>query len=224
LVWLEESLCSYLKSAGLRVDHNSKELILAMMHRVLIPKMIRQEYYSNSTCIDATAIRCHPSARYYKPGELKFSREMHALLEPLTPEDHFRSLFVPFFLATVDPWLFRTAGFEIDARIPPEDLAKITYMVNQWLCHHSYDTGLFFTEDGMMGTGYPGIQEGDLVCIIYGSDVPQILRKVEANEDDDSNDIEESERYILVGACNVDGLMYGEGMDMGLPEQDFFLI
>jgi hypothetical protein len=28
----------------------------------------------------------------------------------------------------------------------------------------------------------------------------------------------------LVGVCNVDGLMFGEALKMGLPEQDFFLV
>jgi hypothetical protein len=67
----------------------------------------------------------------------------------------------------------------------------------------------------MQGAGYREIQQDDLVCILYGSNVPQILRP--AGGDDDNH-------YISVGACNVDGLMFGEALKMGLPEQDFFLV
>jgi hypothetical protein len=53
------------------------------------------------------------------------------------------------------------------------------------------------------------------VCILCGSKTPQILRQVKADDDD---------HYILVGACSVDGLMFGEGLEMGLTEREFILV
>jgi hypothetical protein len=72
---------------------------------------------------------------------------------------------------------------------------------------------LFFTEDGMMGTGYASIEEGDLVCIIFGSRMPQILRQSSSDG-----------HYFLVGECHIDGLMFGEGLEMKLTEQEFILV
>jgi hypothetical protein len=118
------------------------------------------------------------------------------------------------YLEAVDPELFMAARLEIDSRIQSNDYNDIQFALTQFLLQGT-GTRLFVTENGMQGTGYPGIQQGDLVCILYGSKTPQILRQVNADDDD---------RYILVGACNVDGLMYGEGLEMGLTEREFILV
>jgi hypothetical protein len=111
--------------------------------------------------------------------------------------------------------LFKAAGLEIDSDIPSDDYDIIRFALSRMFRLQGTATRLFVTENGMQGTGYPGIQEGDLVCILYGSKTPQILRQVNADDDD---------RHILVGACNVDGLMYGEGLEMGLTEREFILV
>lgn len=104
---------------------------------------------------------------------------------------------------------------QINASLPVADYPVIRDEVAQMLIRHNKGARLFVTEDGMQSTGYAGIQQGDLVCIIYGSKTPQVLRRVDGDAD---------ERYILVGACNVDGLMHGEGLEMGLTEQEFILV
>jgi hypothetical protein len=118
------------------------------------------------------------------------------------------------YLEAVDPGLFKAATLEIDSRIRSGDYNDIRFALNQFLLQGT-GTRLFVTENGMQGTGYPGIQEGDLVCILYGSKTPQILRQVNTDDDD---------HYILVGACNVDGLMYGEGLEMSLTAREFILV
>lgn len=210
LVWSEESLCSFFEFPGLHANSISKDLILRVLEHVLVPAVVNGPGYYNSTGIDFQTPPIPMSAKRRK-GML--SNEMRSLFEQVSPRDHLRSLLAPVYLAKVDPKLFTMAGLKVDARLPPNDFPTIEFMVSQWLAYNSIDTRLFATEGGMIGTGYPGIEEGDMVCILYGSDTPQILRQI----DDDS-------RFILVGACNVDGLMFGEGLEMGLIERDFILV
>jgi len=55
---------------------------------------------------------------------------------------------------------------------------------------------LFVTEEGYLGWGPPGMQTGDLVCVIFDCDTPVVLRTVDA-------------QYIHVGECFAVGLMDG---------------
>lgn len=58
----------------------------------------------------------------------------------------------------------------------------------------------FWTSDGYLGWGPPGMAEGDDVCVIIGCDVPVILRYV-------------GDHYIHIGPCWVLGLMNGEALE-----------
>lgn len=123
------------------------------------------------------------------------------------------SLLAPICLAEADPELFDAAGFKIDERIHSEDHPEIRKVMSHTLGKQKKGTRLFFADDDMMGTGYPGVKEGNLVCIIYGSPVPRILRQ-----------LDEDGHFTLIGASNADGLMFGEGLETGLLEQDFILV
>lgn len=190
LIWLgqSESLCAFLRLQAVKFGHDTKIVVLRMFESIL-----------------------HPP-RFYVSGRGVVTQELRLLLEQTESKD-LMALLVPVYLAEADPELFDAAGFTIDERIPPEDYVKIRMDMSYTLSIHVGGTRLFFTDNDMMGIGYPGIESGDLVCIIYGSSEPQILRQADKEGD-----------YILVGACNVDGLMYGEGLDMGLPEQEFVLV
>ncbi|KAH7357149.1 heterokaryon incompatibility protein-domain-containing protein [Rhexocercosporidium sp. MPI-PUGE-AT-0058] len=59
---------------------------------------------------------------------------------------------------------------------------------------------LFTTRSGFFGIGVSGIQEGDLVVILFGFDLPMILRK-------------RGEHFTFVGVARVGGMMEGELMD-----------
>jgi len=189
-VWVQHdvSLSYFLKLQGLQVGFNPKDVILGIFARVF--------HLADSSIDDRTDI----------------SNELRLLLDRANQSDLI-SLLTPLFLAEADPELFEMVGFEIDERIPREDYAIIVREVSQIIHGSSEGTRLFFTEHGMMGTGYPGAKEGDLVCIIYGSATPQILRRADKEGE-----------YMLIGSCNVDGLMFGEGLEMGLPEQEFVLV
>ncbi|KAL5323871.1 hypothetical protein ACEPPN_008413 [Leptodophora sp. 'Broadleaf-Isolate-01'] len=73
---------------------------------------------------------------------------------------------------------------------------------------------LIVTRSGFFGIGVNGIQEGDLVVILFGFDVPMILRR-------------HGEHFTLVGAARVGGIMEGELMefvDDGTLEERSFII
>lgn len=57
----------------------------------------------------------------------------------------------------------------------------------------------FTTENGYWGLGPPGLQPGDVCVIIYGADVPFVLRPIPG-----------CSQYKLVGQCYISGAMYGE--------------
>jgi hypothetical protein len=216
LIWLEqgESLCNFFESLGFQINHSTSDLILGVFDRVLIPKAFNTLSYDHvKDNFGPQFVIANENDEDEDWHDRGFSSKMCSLFEQVDARYHVHDLLAPVYLAKVDPKLYRAAGLEVDARIPPDDFELIVETVLQMLWHWSCGTRLFITENGMLGTGYEGIEEGDLVCIIYGSDVPQILRQVG-----------DEAHYILVGACNVDGLMFGEGLEMGLEEQDFTLV
>lgn len=73
---------------------------------------------------------------------------------------------------------------------------------------------LFFTESGNLGLGPMAIQEGDILCVLFGGSVPYVLRA-------------EGEFYRLVGECYVHDLMNGEAiasMEKGELEKRWFKV
>ncbi|KAG4435709.1 hypothetical protein IFR05_008795 [Cadophora sp. M221] len=73
---------------------------------------------------------------------------------------------------------------------------------------------LIITRSGFFGIGVSGIQEGDLVVILFGFDVPMILRRA-------------GEHFTLIGAARIGGVMEGELMefvDNGILEERSFVI
>jgi len=74
---------------------------------------------------------------------------------------------------------------------------------------------MFITTRGYFGLGGNEIREGDLCCIVYGSKVPVILRKVE------------DASYILIGDSYIQDLMQGEALTMmrdGEFKEESFII
>jgi hypothetical protein len=64
-----------------------------------------------------------------------------------------------------------------------------------------YPRLLFITKDKKMGIMTASVKAGNIVILIYGTNVPFILRKVK-----DKNE------YTLIGEAYCHGLMDGEGM------------
>ncbi|KAH7413330.1 heterokaryon incompatibility protein-domain-containing protein [Cadophora sp. MPI-SDFR-AT-0126] len=65
---------------------------------------------------------------------------------------------------------------------------------------------VFSTRCGYVGLGLPLSQEHDTVCLIYGTDVPFLVRRRRRDGGDG---------YFLVGELYVHGLMLGEGAKQG---------
>jgi hypothetical protein len=70
---------------------------------------------------------------------------------------------------------------------------------------------LFHGERTCLGVASETVKVGDLVCILHGSKVPCILRKVR-----------EQERYELVGQCYYEDWMYGDHVDWAEEDGDTF--
>ena len=70
----------------------------------------------------------------------------------------------------------------------------------------------------LLGHGPKGLLLGDKICVVIGGSTPFLLR---ANIDHANHDETAEKRWKLVGDCFVHGLMYGEGLCMGEPEDVF---
>jgi hypothetical protein len=79
-------------------------------------------------------------------------------------------------------------------------LAKIRSVDIYWTASR-FCTGrkVFCTKQGVLGLGPALLGEGDLCCVMFGAQVPFILRRV-------------GEKYKLVGEAYVHGVMKGEAM------------
>jgi hypothetical protein len=69
----------------------------------------------------------------------------------------------------------------------------------------------FLCETGFVGFGPMTMQIGDLICVIFGAEVPVALRPL-------GND-----RYLFIGEVYCDGAMDGEALQWGREERTFYL-
>jgi hypothetical protein len=113
------------------------------------------------------------------------------------------------------PELAPKGGLSPSQKLDADTWLRVAHDVNAWLLNKSYGTRLFTTDNSaaVLGTGLEGTRVGDIVCVLFGSDVPFIVRQV-GNKGD----------YKLIGECYVEGIMHGEALDMGLEEREFRLI
>lgn len=112
------------------------------------------------------------------------------------------------------PGLASRAKLTLHRWIHPSDWRELADDVNTWLYSASFGTRLFTTDnvDAIIGTGPEGLRVGDLVCVLYGGDVPFILHP------------DGQGHYKLIGECYVSGIMQGEALNMGLEEREFLLV
>jgi hypothetical protein len=76
-------------------------------------------------------------------------------------------------------------------------------------------------QERLLGFGSEDVQDGDLICIIFGCSVPVALRKIVSDE------MTGEHHYKLVGDCYVHGMMDGEAFTMqqarNIPQTQFEL-
>jgi hypothetical protein len=58
---------------------------------------------------------------------------------------------------------------------------------------------VFIGDNGYCGL-VPDHTEGDMICVLFGCDVPVVLRQ-------------KADHYIFIGECYIKGLMYGEAIE-----------
>jgi hypothetical protein len=106
-------------------------------------------------------------------------------------------------------------GLALSQKFDNDTWERVADDVDVFMHEKSFGTRLFTTNNSaaVLGTGVDGTRVGDIVCVLYGSDVPLILRQV-GNKGE----------YKLIGECYVAGIMHGEALDMGLEEREFRLI
>jgi hypothetical protein len=113
------------------------------------------------------------------------------------------------------PDLAPEGGLALTRKVDADTWDRAAGDVDDWLFDQSVGTRLFTTDHPLapFGSGLDGTRVGDIVCVLYGSDVPFVLRQV-GNKGE----------YKLIGECYVAGIMHGEALDMGLEEREFRLI
>ncbi len=82
-------------------------------------------------------------------------------------------------------------------KLPKGYVRKFVPRFQNLIAAGSAGTQLFSTKAGYLGSGPLGMQEGDVISVLFGSNVPFVMRGV-------------GHYYILVGECFVLGLMDGE--------------
>ena len=110
---------------------------------------------------------------------------------------------------------------EVEGRIPPRvrhttaatvarDRSASRYFHTLWRA--CTNRRVFFTRSGSVGVGPKIMREGDIIVVFHGGDVPYVLRP-------------HGDHYLLLRACYVHGIMYGEAMkahiEKGDPDTDF---
>jgi hypothetical protein len=70
----------------------------------------------------------------------------------------------------------------------------------------------FETDSGYVGSSYAGVEVGDVVCVLFGCQLPVVLRP------------DAEGRYGLVDAVYVDGIMGGEFLEGEREEGEFVLV
>jgi hypothetical protein len=68
---------------------------------------------------------------------------------------------------------------------------------------------VFCMRDGYIGVGDVTLESGDLVCVLFGGNVPFILREVMG-------------KYQFIGECYVHGIMWGEALEEGKARRQWF--
>ena len=112
------------------------------------------------------------------------------------------------------PGMASKAKLTLHRWVAPQVWRKVADEVDIWLFQASSSTRFFTTDNdnAIIGTGPDGVRVGDIVCVLYGGDVPFILHP------------DGQGRYTLIGGCYVSGIMQGEALDMGLENREFLIV
>lgn len=89
-------------------------------------------------------------------------------------------------------------------RLREADSGTLNEYRNMFIKAYNFNAGkisrIFSTDSNYIGRSNLNIRQGDVIAVLFGSDLPVVLRKHESC-------------YEFIGGCYVSGLMYGEIMD-----------
>jgi hypothetical protein len=71
---------------------------------------------------------------------------------------------------------------------------------------------LIVSRDWRLGLAHITAHEGDVICIVHGSKVPLVLRRLQSG------------RYRLIGQCYFESAMRGEEVTGGEDDADEFIL
>jgi hypothetical protein len=87
--------------------------------------------------------------------------------------------------------------------------ALIESSLENWASRRRFST----TSEGRLAFMPPEAQKGDLICILYGGEVPYVLRP---------QGPESPDKYVVIGECYVDGIMHGEALSGQISRERHF--
>jgi hypothetical protein len=82
------------------------------------------------------------------------------------------------------------------------------------ICDPEYPRRFCVTAEGRIGIVPYNTRDGDVVAVLYGAEVPFIIRPKDTEE----------VQFELVGECYIHGLMDGEALTLGLPVKDLDIV
>ena len=138
-------------------------------------------------------------SRLHQPGSESFDRLINAfmLFHTIGLREAGPSQGLMSNLPYID--LFLGPGASNHDRHSPPTVAHDPNEYQRWFFKSTYGKRLFWTKEGYLGVGAPGLKAGDCITIAFGYSIPLILRKV-------------GSYFELVGYCFILGYMDGEAV------------
>ncbi len=92
----------------------------------------------------------------------------------------------------------------------PQPVLEQILIVETALGRWAYGWRLCTTDNGRLGRVLSSVQTGDVVCVLYGGEVPYVIRPCGDGQ------------FKFVGSCYIHGLMDGEALQIeGLEDEEF---
>lgn len=166
--------------------------------RFLNPREDAANWWSGLEQTHASFQRCVSSARAASPGGSTWKLLLYVLsagadfrncpawsyvsrfLPAKTRDRMVKSTIGAAWIMSFLPELAPKGGLSPSQKLDADTRLRVAHDVNAWLLNKSYGTRLFTTDNSaaILGTGLEGTRVGDIVCVLFGSDVPFIVRQV----------------------------------------------
>jgi hypothetical protein len=88
---------------------------------------------------------------------------------------------------------------------------------------HAYGHRFYITARGYISLIPPNSKVGNIVCILFGSQTPFMLRPESERRSEPMETVNSLGIYTLVGECYINGIIDGEMLAIGLQRQKFVI-